>query len=110
MGVLAWIFIAPVSTAAATIVGTVRAHGPGAPGGGEGSDDAYGSRRYKFIEKIDYAELSGFIVWIDQPVPENELPATRPAARIGQPDRAFTPRVLPVPLATTVGWPNQDTI
>src|SRR5690606_4599077 len=85
---------------AATLSGVVRAPGPEAPTGAAASDDGYGSRRYKFIERLDYRELTDFVVWIEQTVPESELPQPRPVARIVQRDGTFQPHVLPIVVGT----------
>lgn len=89
-----------------TITGTVTAQGPPAPveAGGGG---AYASRRYKFVEKLDYASLRDFVVNIDQLVAP---PAGPVPAQIVQRDATFEPHVLPVVVGTTVRWPNEDDI
>jgi plastocyanin len=98
------------SAFAGTIIGTVRGVAPtGGPeaGGGGGS---YESRRYKFVEKIDYDHLADFVVYIDQPVEEVTPTAPRLAAVTTQRDANFDPHVLPVAVGTTVRWPNDDDI
>lgn len=92
---------------AGTITGTVSAKGvPGvSEGGGSG---AYGSRRYKFVERIDYSQLRDFVVYIDQPVKADGEHAQ--AAMTVQRDASFDPHVLPVAVGTTVRWPNEDEI
>lgn len=90
---------------AGTIVGTVAAQGA-VDAGGEGGG-AYASRRYKFVERVDYDRLTDFVVYIDQPV-EGEAPK-QPAAVV-QKDAAFDPHVLPVMVGTAVRWPNEDDI
>jgi len=104
---LAAIWAAPC--AAGTIVGTVRASAlsgaPEASGGG-----AYDSRRYKFVEKIDYEHLRDLIVYIDQPVAEPAPAGPQLAAVTTQKDASFDPHVLPVAVGTTVRWPNEDEI
>lgn len=100
------------SCAAGTIAGTVRAMppaGPDGPGGAGGG--AYESRRYKYVEKIDYARLKDFVVYIDQPMsgfapgaPGDQVVKTT------QKDANFDPHVLPVVVGTTVRWPNEDDI
>lgn len=106
---LAWLCAAlclagPVT--AGTITGTVTARGaPEVAGGGGG--DKYASRRYKFVERLDYSKLSDFIVYVDQ------IPATPPPpgkATVVQKDAAFEPRVLPISVGSTVQWPNEDDI
>lgn len=94
---------------AGTIVGTVRAEGPpGLPDSSGGG--AYDSRRYKFVEKIDYDRLTDFVIYIDQPVGA-ATPGGRPATKVTtQKDASFDPHVLPVAVGTTVRWPNEDDI
>jgi len=91
---------------AGTITGTVQALAP-APPGAEATDGAYASRRYKFVDKIDYDHLADFVVYIDQLVapPANPVPL-----KIVQRDATFEPHVLPVVVGTTVQWPNDDEI
>jgi plastocyanin len=75
------------------------------------SGGAYESRRYKYVEKIDYSALRDFIVHIDQPlneaVPESHRQQT---VKTTQKDANFEPHVLPVVVGTTVRWPNEDDI
>jgi plastocyanin len=89
-----------------TISGTVTARGPGSPGE-SGGGGAYSSRRYKFVEKIDYASLQDFVVNIDQLVAP---PASPAPSKIVQRDATFEPHVLPIVVGTTVRWPNEDDI
>lgn len=93
-------------TRAGTITGTVQAVAP-APPGAEVSDGAYASRRYKFVDKIDYEQLSDFVIYIDQLVapPANPVPL-----KVVQRDATFEPHVLPIVVGTTVRWPNEDDI
>jgi plastocyanin len=96
---------------AGSISGTVRAKPPtGAlPAGAEGR--AYESRRYKYVEKIDYDNLRDFVVYIDQVVPE--AAGTAPVlatVTTTQKDANFDPHVLPVAVGSTVRWPNEDEI
>ena len=54
---------------AGSIVGTVRGVEPAGLAAAQGAGGgAYESRRYKFVEKIDYDALRDFIVYIDQPL------------------------------------------
>src|SRR5260221_245895 len=55
-----------VDAFAGTITGSVRGEPPAAPPEAAGSG-AYESRRYKYVEKIDYDRLRDFVVYIDQP-------------------------------------------
>ena len=88
-----------------TITGTVAAQGtppPGEAGGG----GAYGSRRYKFVEKLDYDALRDFVVNVVDYV----APAGAGPVKIVQREANFEPHVLPVVVGTTVRWPNEDDI
>ena len=105
--ILALTILASLSAGrAGTITGTVTAQGPPAPveAGGSG---AYASRRYKFVEKIDYAALTDFVIYVDQLVAPPAGPAPK---KVVQKDATFEPHVLPVVVGTTVLWPNEDEI
>jgi plastocyanin len=95
---------------AGTITGTVSAKPPAGPPGESAGGDAYGSRRYKFVEKIDYAGLRDFVVYIDQPISEITPGAPALAAVTTQKNANFEPHVLPIAVGTTVRWPNDDDI
>jgi plastocyanin len=100
---------AAVALQGGTITGTVRAKGApeAAAGGGDGN---YQSRKYKFVEKIDYDQFRDFVVYVDQPVPGAPFtPPTTPAV-IQQKDASFVPHILPILVGTTVSWPNMDEI
>lgn len=94
---------------AGTLTGTVRARG--ADDAASVESGSYGSRRFKFVERINYDELTDFFVYIDQPVPD-PAPPTAPARAtiIRQRDATFVPRILAVPVGTTVEFPNEDEI
>jgi plastocyanin len=102
------IFCAGVSSFAGTIIGTVIARGPEQAESGQGGK--YDSRKFKFIEKINYAELKDFIVYIDQPVTNAPPTPPKTVQVITQRDAVFRPRLLPVMAGTTVEWPNKDDI
>ncbi len=70
----------------------------------------YESRKYKFIERIDYDELKDFVVYIDQRGLGIDQPRERTLKVIIQKDGTFRPHVLPVLIGTTVEWPNNDDI
>ncbi len=99
---------------AGTLQGTVRAQPR------EGSVDtasapgAYDSRKYKFVERVDYAHLSDFVVYLDGPVGANSIrpssPPIKPVGKVLQKGAVFSPHVLPVQVGTTVEWPNFDDI
>lgn len=102
------------SARAGTIVGTVRAEGKA------GVDDQstggeYASRKYKFAERVNYADLHDFVVYIQGAVGTNPIVApTNPVVvnttRVMQQGAMFSPHVLPVVAGTTVEWPNNDQI
>lgn len=91
---------------AGTITGTVEAKAPAAEAAGAGGGN-YASRRYKFVERVDYEDLTDFVVYIDQPVAGGAEPA---GAKVVQRDATFEPHVLPVVVGTRVSWPNEDDI
>lgn len=92
-----------------TITGTVQAKGS-EPAAGNTAGDAYASRRYKFVERLDYDQLRDFVVYIDQRFPGTTFtPPVQPAV-IRQKEASFVPHVLPVLAGTTVEWPNMDEI
>src|ERR1043165_8308810 len=87
--------LAPLVARAGTIVGTVHAEGK-AEAGENAQGGKYDSRRYKFVEKVNYSELDGFIVFIDQEV--TNAPPVKPKTLqvITQKDACFHPHVLPL--------------
>ena len=98
-----------LTTSAGTIIGTVRAEGkPEASDSTRGGK--YDSRKFKFVDKIDYAQLTDFIVYIDQAVTNLPVSAPKTVQVVTQRDAAFRPHVLPVLAGTTVEWPNKDDI
>jgi plastocyanin len=115
---------------AGTIAGVVRAQGKEEV---EAASGKYDSRKFKFVERINYAELRDFVVYIDEPPTRSPAPPNggegvdsgarviRPSnehehvqvvttKRIAQKGAVFLPHVLPVVVGTTVEWPNQDDI
>lgn len=96
------------SAPAGTITGTVRAE-PASPPSENSGDGAYGSRRYKFVERVDYERLQDFVVSIDQPVPAAGSATAKPQTVV-QRDANFEPHVLPIEVGTAVRWPNEDDI
>lgn len=94
---------------AGTITGTVEASNPVEDAGQDGGNGDYESRRYKFLDRVDYDQLTDFIVFIDeieQPAPADQPPVTI----IAQKDGSFIPRITPVVVGTVVEWPNLDDI
>ncbi|MBM3834550.1 MAG: hypothetical protein FJ403_15015 [Verrucomicrobia bacterium] len=94
---------------AATITGVVRAQGKPEVEHDVASGK-YDSRRFKFVNRIDYGKLRDLVVYIDQPMTNNAPPAVPSVQIVRQKDAVFTPHVLPVMVGTTVRWPNQDDI
>jgi plastocyanin len=97
---------------AGTITGIVRAQGK-EEADREVAAGKYDSRKFKFVERINYAELRDFIVYIDERSTNRAAPA-KPVQvttrRVTQKGAMFTPHVLPVMVGTTVEWPNNDEI
>lgn len=106
---IALLVTATVTIQAGSIVGVVRAEGKmeGAEGAKGGN---YDSRKFKFVEKLDYSQLEDFVVYIDQAV--TNIPPIRPKTLqvVTQKDAVFRPHVLPLMVGTTVEWPNKDDI
>jgi plastocyanin len=102
-------FLIQTSAIGGTIVGHVRAE-PRPEVNEDVNAGKYDSRKYKFIERIDYDELKDFVVHIDQPGLGSNYPAPAPVTVIIQKDGTFRPHVLPVLIGTTVEWPNHDEI
>ncbi|MEO6005002.1 MAG: carboxypeptidase regulatory-like domain-containing protein [Opitutus sp.] len=97
------------SSYAGTITGHVHARSANQAGAAGGGGN-YGSRKYKFLEKIDYSALKDFVVniaEIEAPLPANQPP---PQGTVTQRDGAFVPHVLPIVAGTVVEWPNADDV
>ncbi len=95
-----------------TITGTVHAEGKKDVAAGS-ANDAYASRKYKFLEKVDYPAMNDFVVFIEgvtftNTITTNVVQVT--TARVAQHGAEFTPKILPVLAGTTVEWPNNDEI
>jgi len=108
LAALAITFLLP-PTQAGTITGTVEARGPEGEDSAGNSDGNYASRRYKFLERVDYDRLSDFVIFVDGV----DLPAPAenpPVEIIAQRDGTFVPHVTPVVVGTVVDWPNLDDI
>lgn len=99
------------SAVASSISGSVRGAPPAAGGpDGKGGSGAYESRRYKYVEKIDYERLRDFVVYLeDDPLLQTKAPGLATVTTT-QKDANFEPHVLPVAKNTTVRWPNEDDI
>jgi plastocyanin len=95
------------------IRGVVRAEGKPELSGDAGAGK-YDSRKYKFVERVNYAELRNFVVYLDGPI-TNALALSNSVARVdtkrvNQERANFNPPVLPIMVGTTVEWPNNDDI
>ena len=90
---------------AGDLVGTVVARGKEESAGG---GDKYASRKFKFVERVEYEALRDFVVSIEGTVAGKPPAAASPV--IKQKGAVFSPRVLPVAVGTTVEWPNDDDI
>lgn len=101
--------MAATAVQAGTITGTVRAHGKLDEAGG-GSGGKYDSRKFKFVEKVDYDSMEDFVVFIDQKPASTPAPPAKPLRVITQKDAVFRPHVLPILAGTTIEWPNYDDI
>lgn len=93
-----------------TIVGTVSAEGKPEAAEASGKGGKYDSRKFKFVERVDYGEMRDFVVFIDQKPAGTVVPPAKPVQVITQRDAIFRPHVLPVVAGTTVEWPNKDEI
>jgi plastocyanin len=96
-----------LSCRAGAITGVVRAEGKDAPAP-DGAGGKYESRKFKFAERINYAELRDFVVYIEHPAPVK--PSQPIIKTISQKGATFMPRVMPIVAGTTIEWPNQDDI
>jgi plastocyanin len=99
--------------AGGTITGKVSARGKEVESGGM-SDGAYASHKYKFVEKMDYAAMHDFVVYVEGSFGTNNAPSTNSASvtttRVAQEGAMFSPHVLPVMVGSSVEWPNRDRI
>jgi plastocyanin len=113
-----WLFSIGVAlalrpAAAGTILGTV--HAEGKPGTDQdAADGKYSDRKLKHAERINYADLRDFVVYLEGRVGDKPNPPTASVVvdtrRIAQQGATFTPHVLPILAGTTVEWPNNDDI
>lgn len=97
------------SLQAGSIKGTVQASPPEADES-SASDGAYQSRRYKFLDQIDYDSLKDFVISIDEIEKHATEETGRPQASVAQRDGNFDPHITAVVAGTEVEWPNRDEI
>lgn len=107
--VLHTLFLAMASAEGGTITGHVSARSAAQAEEGAGKN-GYGSRRYKFLEKLDYSALRDFVVYIDKVEAPASAGPVRPPAKVTQRDGAFVPHVLPIIAGTRVEFPNADDV
>lgn len=97
-----------------TIVGNVRAEGKVEEDSSSANSGAYASHKYKFVERVDYAAMHDFVVYIEGPVGSTNAAKTNAVEvttqRVAQHGATFVPHVLPVMEGTAVEWPNHDDI
>jgi plastocyanin len=96
-----------------TISGYVHAEGKSGTEAVSANSDAYGSRKYKFVQRVDYAAMRDFVVSIEGVTATNAAKTnilTVTTMKVAQQGATFSPHVLPVLAGTTVEWPNNDDI
>lgn len=102
-----------VAACAGDIRGTVRAEGKPELAG-DAAGGKYDSRKYKFVERVNYDELRNFVVYLEGPLTNSAATSNAVARvdtkRVSQERANFIPAVLPVVVGTTVEWPNNDDI
>jgi plastocyanin len=114
MVLIGWVALAHTSSAG-TIIGKVQAEGK-AGADADAQCGKYDSRALKFAERINYAEMKDFVVYLEGSVGTNKPAAPdKPVQvvtrkKVSQKGALFTPHVLPVVVNTTVEWPNKDEI
>jgi len=96
------------------ITGTVHAEPKAGTENSAATDGPYASRKYKFAQRVDYAAMRNFIVYIDGLAVTNSAPGTNTmevtTMKVAQHGAVFSPHVLPVMAGTKVEWPNNDDI
>ena len=106
--------LAAQAVLAGDITGTVRAEPKaGADQNQSATRAAYASRKFKFVEKVDYAAMKDFVVYLEGKIGTNATPTnivSVTANRVAQQSAVFSPHILPVLAGTTVEWPNRDEI
>ena len=103
ISIFGWI----TSLEAGTIKGKISAKVV-AEGSSKSKGGSYGSRKYKFLEQVDYSKFRDFVVRIADVQAMDDTGKTK--ATIEQKNGSFIPHVLPVVAGTHVSWPNRDDI
>jgi plastocyanin len=99
----------PSGAFSGTISGSVRAEGKGGSAE-ESKGGKYDSRKFKFVERMDYAQLQEFVVFIEGKVTNAPPFQAKTLQIVTQRDAVFRPHVLPLLAGNTVEWPNKDDI
>lgn len=105
---LHWVPLGLPQTYAGTIRGKISAQVDSDHGGG-GKSGSYSSRKFKFLEEVDYTNFKDFVVSVAD-VEADSARSERPKAVIQQLNGTFVPRVLAIVGGTRVEWPNRDSI
>ena len=106
---LTLLILAATAAPAGTITGTVTGQGK-AEAENSGAGGRYDGRKYKFVEKVNYAELRDFVVFIEGALTNGVRATNLSQTILTQKDATFRPHILPVAVGTTVRWPNEDDI
>ena len=107
-GLLVVWMLAVGSAYAGDIVGRVR--GQGKQWNDAAPREKYDSRRFQFMERMDYGNLRDFIVYVDGPVPATQAPTGGVERVVTHSHGEFVPHVMPIMVGTTIAWPNKDDI
>jgi plastocyanin len=111
---IALALLAAQTVLAGDITGMVRAEPKaGADQNQSATRAAYASRKFKFVERVDYAAMKDFVVYLEGKIGTNAAPTnvvSVTAVRVAQQGAVFSPHILPVLAGTTVEWPNHDEI
>jgi plastocyanin len=94
---------------AGTVIGSVRAEGK-AGLAEEGKSGRYDSRKFKFVDRVDYSNLSEFVIYIEGKLTNAPPFRAKTLQIVTQRDAVFRPHVLPLVAGSTVEWPNKDDI
>ncbi len=112
--ILCLALLAVSSLFAGDITGTVRAEPKaGADENQSAARAAYASRKFKYVERVDYAAMRDFVVYLEGKIGTNAVPTNIvkvTTSRVAQQGAVFTPHILPVLTGTQVEWPNNDEI
>jgi plastocyanin len=108
------LIMACAAGSAGTIIGNVHAEGKAGTDGDHSANGPYASRKYKFVERVDYSAMHDFVVYIEGRVGPTDASSTNvvevATRKVAQQGAMFLPHVLPVMVGTTIEWPNYDDI